>query len=343
MEALSKEISLQSQFLNSDPIETIYFGGGTPSLLDDSEMAKIWLSLHQHLDLGGLAEVTLEANPDDLHPAKLESLRASGINRLSIGVQSFHDPHLQFMNRSHLGHEAVESIENARRAGFDNISIDLIYAIPYPTHEVWIQDLDRALELYPEHISAYCLTIEDKTAFGKWQKTGKLKPVDESFAADQFEILIETLEARGFDQYEISNFARDGCYSKHNTSYWQQKKYLGIGPSAHSFNGSWRQYNVSNNTLYVKAIKEGVVPFEREELSDSDRFNEYLLTSIRTKWGTNLSFGLREFGVDIEKLNAEELDLLQKERLLFVSDSTLYLTKKGKLLADEITSRLMIF
>lgn len=343
VEALCKEISLQSQFINSDPIETIYFGGGTPSLLDDSEMAKIWLSLHQHLDLASLAEVTLEANPDDLNPFKLESLRASGINRLSIGVQSFHDPHLQFMNRSHLGHQAVESIENARRAGFDNISIDLIYAIPSPTHEVWIRDLERALELSPEHISAYCLTIEDKTAFGRWQKTGKLKPVDEPFAADQFEILIETLEKRGFDQYEISNFARNGGYAKHNTSYWQQKKYLGIGPSAHSFNGSWRQYNVSNNARYIKAIKEGVVPFEREELSDSDRFNEYLLTSIRTKWGTNLSYGLREFGVDVEKLNAAALDLLQKEGLLFVSDSTLYLTKKGKLLADEITSRLMIF
>ena len=266
VEALCKEISLQSRFLNSDPIETIYFGGGTPSLLDDSEMAEIWLSLQQNLDLGSLAEVTLEANPDDLNPVKLESLRTSGFNRLSIGVQSFHDPHLQFMNRSHLGGQALESIDNARRAGFDNISIDLIYAIPYPTHEVWRRDLEKTLELYPEHISAYCLTIEDKTAFGKWQKTGKLHPVDESFAADQFEMLMETLEKGGFDQYEISNFTRDGHYSKHNTSYWQQKKYLGIGPSAHSFNGNWRQYNVSNNARYIKAIKEGVVPFEKEEL-----------------------------------------------------------------------------
>lgn len=342
VEAICREISLQKHFLESETVETIYFGGGTPSLLDKGELIEILETIRQSFDLTPTAEITLEANPDDLNKEKLELLRWSGINRLSIGVQSFHDAHLQFMNRSHNARQANEVVQAARQMGFENISIDLIYAIPHPDHTVLKSDMEQALQLNPEHISAYCLTIEEKTAFGKWQKTGKLIPADEVFAAEQFELLIETLEGHGYEQYEISNFARAGLYSRHNTSYWQQKKYLGVGPSAHSYNGQWRQWNVYNNAKYIKSLREGVVPFEKDEISPTDAFNEYLLTSLRTKWGTSLEISRARFGIHLEE-KLDELVVLQKEELLFVRNSTLYLTKKGKLLADEITSRLMIF
>lgn len=340
---MGREIALQRDFLGGEKLETIYFGGGTPSVLERAELQAIWSQLERNFGLSQVKEVTLEANPEDLGLQKLEELRALGINRLSIGIQSFHEPHLQFMHRSHSAEQALTSVQLARRAGFDNISIDLIYAIPHPSHEVLKRDLQTAVDLKPEHISAYCLTIEERTAFGKWLKTGKLKPVDEVFAAEQYELLTGTLERNGYEQYEISNFARNGLYSRHNSSYWQQKKYLGIGPGAHSYNGLWRQFNVANNMQYIKSLSEGRIPFEREEISPADAFNEYLLTSLRTKWGTSLRTAKTGFGVDLLKKKSAELGLLQREQLLFLLDSTLYLTKKGKLLADEVTSQLMIF
>ncbi len=341
--AICREISLQKHFLSSEAVETIYFGGGTPSLLEEAELTEILDTIRQTFEVQPACELTLEANPDDMDAKKLEMLRRQGVNRLSIGIQSFHDAHLQLMNRSHNATQAKEAVGAARVAGFENISVDLIYAIPHPDHTVLRSDIAQALQLSPEHISAYCLTIEEKTAFGKWQKTGRLVPADEAFAAEQFELVTETLERHGYEQYEISNFAREGFYSRHNTSYWQQKKYLGIGPSAHSYNGQWRQWNVCNNAKYIKSLREGVVPFEKDEISPADAFNEYLLTSLRTKWGTSMALSQARFDVNLAEKKVSELALLQKEELLFVRNSTLYLTKKGKLLADEITSRLMVF
>lgn len=340
--ALCEEIRLQETYLGEEPIETLYFGGGTPSVLANGEVEQLLKTLGHHFDLGGLKEVTLEANPEDLTTEKLGFYREAGINRLSIGIQSFNEGHLKFMNRLHGGQHAVESVKLARELGIVNISIDLIYGVPHPNHSVWRQDLKTAFELQPGHISAYCLTIEEKTAFGRWQKSGKLAPIDDHFAAEQFEILLEEAEANGYEQYEISNFAREEKYSRHNTSYWQQQKYLGIGPGAHSYNVDSRQFNISNNELYLKSIAQGVVPFTLEVLGKEERVNEYLLTTLRTRWGTSLDYLRTQLEVDLLEKKEGELLALEKQDLLFVADSTLYLTKKGKLFADEVTARLML-
>lgn len=328
--------------MGGESIETIYLGGGTPSILDEKDLERVFSALHANFALDRVAEVTLEANPDDLTEDKLNALKALGINRLSIGVQSFHDGHLAFMNRSHREQQALESVARAQAAGLTNISIDLIYGIAHPDHSIWEADLKKAVALGVPHISAYCLTIEEKTAFGKWQKAGKLAPVDDNYAAGQFEILGDYLEKAGYEQYEISNFAYPGFYSRHNTAYWQQKKYLGVGPSAHSYNGASRQFNVANNPLYIKALKEKNVPCTVEHLAAEQAFNEYLLTTLRTRWGTDLALALSKYGVNVLMEKDKELSILHGQELLFTTDSKLYLTKKGKLLADEITSRLML-
>lgn len=328
--------------MSGEPIETVYLGGGTPSILEEEDLERVFSALHASFAMGNVTEVTLEANPDDLTEEKLGAFKRLGINRLSIGIQSFHNNHLAFMNRSHNGEQALESVARAQAAGLTSISIDLIYGIAHPDHSIWEADLKQAVALGVPHISAYCLTIEEKTAFGKWQKAGKLAPVDDNYAAGQFEMLVSHLERAGYEQYEISNFALPGFYSKHNTAYWQQKKYLGIGPSAHSYNGGSRQFNIANNPLYIKALKEQKVPLTLEQLDANQVFNEYLLTTLRTQWGTDLALAHSKFGVDLFKEKEGELSILQREELLFTTDSKLYLTKKGKLLADEITSRLML-
>lgn len=305
-------------------------------------MQQVFGALKESFEWTKVAEVTLEANPEDLTTAKLDTFKKLGVNRLSIGIQSFWDEHLRFMNRSHSSGQALKCVELAQKAGFENISIDLIYGVPFKDHSVWQNDLQKAIELNVPHISAYCLTIEEKTAFGKWQKTGKLAPIDDHFSAEQFETLVSVLEGAGYEQYEISNFAKPGRYSKHNTAYWQQKPYLGIGPSAHSYNSSTRQYNIANNALYIEAISDSKIPCTVEVLEASQAFNEYLLTTLRTMWGTSLELADTKFGVNLLKEKEKELSLLRKEELLFTTDSTLYLTKKGKLFADEITSQLML-
>lgn len=333
--ALQKEIHLQRNYLESEKIETIYFGGGTPSLLEAEELAMLLASIRKDYDTSSLAEVTLEANPDDLDYPKLEALKKIGINRLSIGVQSFDDDTLKFFHRAHNSKQSVDCVDMARTVGFDNISIDLIYSVPDRPLSHWKDDVMKAVALKPEHISAYSLTIEEKTVFGKRHKKGHLQAIPEDDAALQFEMLIDLLTQHGYEQYEISNFSKPQFYSRHNTSYWQQKKYLGVGPSAHSYNHASRQWNVANNHLYLRSIGEGVVPFEKETLTRENQINEYIFTTLRTQWGCNLTHLKSQFDFSLDKI---QLMSLQVNGLAFVDGSFLKLTQKGKLLADKIAT-----
>lgn len=343
VDAIGKELEMQSDFLGRDTIYTVYFGGGTPSLLEAGHLKKLMRIIQFEYDLSSNPEVTLEANPDDLNPEKLQTLYDHGVNRLSIGVQSFHDPLLKWMNRQHNSAQAVETFYQARQAGFENISLDLIYALPHENHDIWLQDLRQITALRPEHISSYCLTIEPKTAFGNWLGKGKIDPIDEDFAAEQFEILLEVTDKYGYEQYEISNFAQPGYESQHNSGYWKDEKYLGIGPSAHSYNGNFRKANKPNNALYMKHIEEGKIPFEVITLSREDQVNEYILTSLRTKWGCDLELLKSKYETDLLQLHGTHLNRLSAKDLIYEEDGFLMLTNQGKLLADKIASDLFIF
>ncbi|MDO1448607.1 radical SAM family heme chaperone HemW [Rhodocytophaga aerolata] len=343
VEAICKEIRLQKDYLeNKATLQTIYFGGGTPSLLSESELDSIFQTIYTHFTVAPKAEITLEANPDDLTAEKLRLLRQSPVNRLSIGTQSFYEPHLRYMNRAHQVQEAIDSIKQAQDAGFSNISIDLIYGIPHPDHSIWENDLRTAINLQIQHISAYCLTIEPGTAFGNWLQKGKIKQVEEEFSIEQFSMLIHTLAAAGFEQYEISNFALPDYYSKHNSNYWKKQKYLGIGPSAHSYNGKTRQYNIANNIKYIKSIESATIPATVEVLSVPDHVNEYILTSLRTKWGCNLKEIKLLYDIDLKEKNEHYISTLLKRKLVTLEDHILKLTPSGKLLADQIASDLFI-
>lgn len=330
------ELKIQKAYLQ-EPIKTIYFGGGTPSLLDTTELQEILNTITQYYSVIDDPEITLEANPDDLDRDKLKSLYESGINRLSIGVQSFDEKILKFLNRAHTQQQAEACIKIAGEIGFKNLTIDLIYGIPGRDHKLWLKDIQHLLQYKPNHISAYCLTIEPQTAFGNWVKKGKFSAVSEDFAADQFEILINKLEYEGYEQYEISNFCLNQQYSKHNTAYWQKTPYLGVGPSAHSYNLKSRQWNISNNSKYIKSLKNGIIPFELENLSIIDRLNDYLLTGLRTKWGISLE----EFNAE-NQLDEDYLMKLQENGKAFIRNNRLILTKEGRFIADQITGDLFI-
>ncbi len=340
-QSLVAEVRLQCHYL-SEPVKTIYLGGGTPSLADHTELTHVLDTIRSEFEVTPDAEVTLEANPDDMSAQRLAEFRAAGINRLSIGVQSFDDRVLTFLNRAHNSNSALECIPLARAAGFQNISIDLIYAIPTQTKEQWITNVKTAIQLQPEHISAYSLTIEEKTVFGNWSAKGKLTPVDEEMSATQFDELITLLEEARYEQYEISNFARPGFHSRHNSSYWQQEKYLGIGPGAHSYNGHSRQFNVANNHLYIAAITEGKVPSTIEHLSARDRVNDYLLTTLRTSWGSDLEKLKHQTQYDLLHEKGEYVASLVHNGLATLSDNHLRLTRRGRFLADKISSDLFI-
>lgn len=341
VEGISKEILLQKDYLEGEPIHTIYLGGGTPSLLNTLELSLILDTIRSTQTVIS-PEITLEANPDDLTLVKLEELLQVGVNRLSIGIQSFHPSLLNFLHRAHDATTALTSIQDARKVGFKNISMDLIYAIPDESETMWLEDIQQAIELKPEHLSCYSLTIEDKTVFGRWSAAGKLKSVEDEISARHLELLMNELVHAGYEHYEISNFALPGFYSKHNSSYWKQEKYLGVGPSAHSFNGMSRQFNIANNHLYVKALQQGVVPFERENLSSENKINEYILTTLRTRWGTDLQKLRKEFGYDMLTHNTDYLSKIITNDLATLEADVLRLTQKGKLLADKISSDLFV-
>ena len=341
VDALCAEIQLQKNYLPNAPLETIYFGGGTPSLLTEAELAQLFAAIHTRFTVLPTAEITLEANPDDLTNHKLRMLRQY-VNRLSIGIQTFDETTLRWMNRAHTATEAERCVSLAREAGFENLSVDLIYGIPERDASCWPYDLQKMLALDVPHLSAYALTIEPDTAFGRWQHQGKLPLVDEALAAEQVEQLTQALQETGYEHYEISNFARPGHYARHNTAYWQRKPYLGIGPSAHSYNGHSRQYNIANNARYTAEISRGNLPAEVEQLTPADIVNEYLLTGLRTQWGCSLTELNALLGADFAQYQSSDLTALYKTGWLIRQNDLLVLTNAGKLFADRVAATLFV-
>jgi oxygen-independent coproporphyrinogen-3 oxidase len=344
--AIAKEIQMRkSEFelldgaRSDNKIETIYFGGGTPSVLSSEEINFLIAAVYNNYSVIENPEITLEANPDDLSSERIIELSKSKINRLSIGIQSFFEDDLQLMNRAHNSAEAKKCLEEATKY-FDNISLDLIYGIPRMSNEKWKQNIETALSFGIPHISSYALTVEPKTALNKLIQTGKIAAPKDEVAQEHFAILVETLEANDFIHYELSNFGKENYFSKNNSAYWLGKKYIGIGPSAHSYDGISRSWNVSNNSLYLKSIQENKLPNETEILSKTDRYNEYIMTGLRTIWGVSLDRIETEFGIIyLEYLNKQSQKFLSDD-LVFIENNILKPTPKGKFLTDGIASDL---
>lgn len=338
VESLIIEIHQRADFFDKETISTVYFGGGTPSLLDADELEMIFDTLHSEFNIAKDAEITLEANPDDISGDKLLILKDSGINRLSIGIQSFFDADLEFMNRAHNSREAFQCLELAAEAGIRDINIDLIYGTPSLTDEMWRANLERVTELRIPHLSAYQLTVEPGTALAAHIRKGKIPPLPEEIAVRQFEILVDWSDRSGFEHYEISNLSVPGRRSKHNTSYWQGKPYLGIGPSAHSFKQNTRSWNIANNAIYIKKIASGESPImESEQLSIKDQYNEYVMTGLRLTEGVIMeliiAFG-KEFAAIFEAGIASHLESGKAQR----EGNRYYLTRAGRIFADRIAS-----
>lgn len=339
VEMIVKELQMRKNEI-SEPVETIYFGGGTPSLLDLREINQIFDTIYGQFSVISHPEITLEANPDDLTYSKLNELKFSPINRLSIGIQSFFDEDLKLMNRAHIANEAINSIKKAQDLGFENITIDLIYGGQTTTDEIWQANLEMALNLNVPHISSYALTVEPKTVLAHQIQTQQLPDVDEEKQERQFQMLVQTLTAHGFVHYEISNFGKQGFLSRHNSNYWKGKPYLGVGPSAHSYDGKNRSWNPSNNSIYIKNLAENQLINEIEVLSENDRFNELIMIRLRTIYGLNLEELKSNFSVAFMDEFFRELQPHLDHKLLRIENGILYLTDKGKFLADGIASSL---
>ena len=338
--ALKTELSLRKVEL-TNTVECIYFGGGTPSLLSAEELNSLIETVYTNYNVSETPEITLEANPDDLTKDKIKELGKSKINRLSIGIQSFFEDDLKLMNRAHNAKEALQCIEFSKTE-FDNISIDLIYGIPGMTTQKWKENLNIALQLDIPHISSYALTVEPNTALKRYIEKGVVPPVDDDLAKQHFDILVETLQQAGYSNYEFSNFGKQGYHSKNNTAYWTGKSYLGIGPSAHSYNGKQRSWNINNNPKYIKSIQQGIIPNEVETLSVTDRYNEYVMTGLRTIWGISLSKIEKEFGLIFKTYVLQQAKNFIEDHLLFLDGDTIVVTKKGKFLSDGIASELFM-
>ncbi len=340
--ALCDEIRLRKSEIDpNENIETIYFGGGTPTVLSIEELTRIIEVIYKNYSVIQNPEITVEANPDDLTEEKIKLLSSSDVNRLSIGIQSFFQEDLQLMNRAHNANEAKECLAMASRY-FENISIDLIYGIPNMSIDQWKQNIQVAMDFKVPHISCYALTVEPRTALKKLIQNGKIEPVSDDLAQEHFEILVDTLENRGFVHYELSNFGKPGYFSKNNTAYWKGKNYLGIGPSAHSFNGKQRSWNINNNIKYIKALQQQQIPREVEDLSKTDTYNEYIMTGLRTIWGVSLQKIEHEFGKKHKEYLMKQAQKHIDKHLLFIDDDTLLITKKGKFLSDGIASDLFL-
>ncbi|WP_271765804.1 radical SAM family heme chaperone HemW [Aquimarina algiphila] len=340
--ALCDEILLRKSEIDpNENIETIYFGGGTPTVLSIEELTRIIEVIYKNYSVIQNPEITVEANPDDLTEEKIKLLSSSDVNRLSIGIQSFFQEDLQLMNRAHNANEAKECLAMASQY-FENISIDLIYGIPNMSIDQWKQNIQVAMDFKVPHISCYALTVEPRTALKKLIQNGKIEPVSDDLAQEHFEILVDTLENRGFVHYELSNFGKPGYFSKNNTAYWIGKNYLGIGPSAHSFNGKQRSWNINNNIKYIKALQQQQILREVEDLSKTDRYNEYIMTGLRTIWGVSLQKIEHEFGEKHKEYLMKQAQKHIDKHLLFIDDDTLLITKKGKFLSDGIASDLFL-
>jgi len=342
IQSMLKEINLQKEFLKGEKIETIYFGGGTPSLLLPEEILNFIEKIKECFLTGQSPEITMEANPDDLLPNYLKKIYNTGVNRLSIGCQSFNDETLRFLGRRHTAKQSFEAVQSAKESGFKNISLDLIYGIPGQILRDWEEDLTKALSLDVFHISAYHLTFEEKTIFYKKLKSGVFKEVKESLSNEMFQTLINETAKHNFIHYEISNFAKKGFFSKHNTNYWKQKKYLGIGPSAHSYDRNRRQWNISNNKKYIDSLEKGKVPFKEEILTAQQKYNEYIMTSLRTIWGIDLEYlenhyskETRDYCLNIAR-KFLQYGLIKKEQ------KQLILTEQGKFVSDNILAEMMM-
>lgn len=339
--ALTKEIQIRKGEFEKNTVETIYFGGGTPSRFEIADLKLQIDSIYKNYKVAQNPEITLEANPDDLSSAYLIGLSKIGINRLSIGIQSFFEEDLMMMNRVHNSEDSKKCLEEATKH-FDNISLDLIYGIPGMSNKKWKQNIETALSFNIPHISSYALTVEPKTALNKLIQTGKIAKPNDDLAQEQFSILVETLEKNGFIHYELSNFGKKNYFSKNNSAYWLGKKYIGIGPSAHSYDGISRSWNVANNYLYLKSIDENKLPSENEILSKTDRYNEYIMTGLRTIWGVSLVRIEKEFGIDYLEYLHKQAQKFLDDKVLSIEENVLKTTQKGKFLTDGIASDLFV-
>ena len=337
------ELKQQREYLNGASVETIYFGGGTPSLLSADELNRIFDFIFNNYNVTALKECTLEANPDDLSPGYIKLLRSTPVNRFSIGVQSFFDNDLRYMNRAHNAQQADSAIKTAQDAGFEQLSIDLIYGTPGLSDKDWLSNIRRVEELQIPHLSAYALTVEEGTALHYAINKKKAVPVDPDQSAAQFELLMDEARAIGFEHYEISNLAKNQQYAVHNTNYWRGVPYLGIGPSAHSFDGKNRHFNIANNAAYLKSISQDKkLAFEEEILTDAQRLNEYIMTSLRTMWGCDLNKIRAEWGSSIVQKTKSASQIFQEKKWLTLHEHKLLLTDAGKLFADHIAAELFV-
>ena len=340
LNALATELLLRSSAWENEVIETVYFGGGTPSLLSGEEIQHLLSAVYTHYNASDVKEITLECNPDDCSEDRLAEWKTIGVNRLSIGIQSFTDEQLAWMNRTHTADEGLKAVERAIAAGFDQLTVDLMYGLPDLSQEAWLDQLNRVVGLGVNHISAYCLTIEEKTVLASRVKSGKIHPSNADQQSEQFELLVSTLAEAGFEQYEISNFAKEGKYSQHNTAYWQGKKYVAIGPSAHGFDGINRYWNVANNQQYIRKIEEGILPETIEQLTNQDRFNELLMVGLRTKWGVQKAELVALLTLD-ESWN-KKLESWKTSGAVIETETHILLTPAGRLLADAIAGDLFV-
>ncbi len=341
VQAIIQELDLQKDYLADKKLSSIYFGGGTPSLLEVEDLDLIFNKIKEIYSFHKDIEITLEANPDDLNKEKLSLLAQTPINRLSIGIQSFSEEDLNYMNRAHNAVEARQCIDDALAMGFQNLTIDLIYGTPTMSNRQWQKNIEAVLEHQIPHISCYCLTVEPQTALDHFVKTKKYKAPNDEQAAWQFEYLIDRLESAGYDHYEISNFAKPNCYAKHNSNYWLGEQYLGLGPSAHSFDGESRQWNIAHNMKYLQAIEQNEIPFEKENLSSEERYNEYIMTSLRTIWGCDLE-RLGKMGESFEVHFRKGIQPFLDNKTVLQKKNIFTLTKAGKLLADNIAMELFV-
>jgi oxygen-independent coproporphyrinogen-3 oxidase len=339
--ALCKEIDLAADYLNGEPVSTIYFGGGTPSQLSKEDFTAIFEALYSTFSIKDDAEITLEANPDDLNEKYIRMLLEVGFNRLSMGVQSFHDTQLQFLNRRHSAEKAIQAVTMSQNAGFNNISIDLMYGLPNLTMPIWKETLDKAIELNTQHISSYHLIYEKGTKLYRLLNQGEVKSVEEELSVEMFSVMIDRLKEAGYIHYEISNFGKEGFFSRHNSSYWLGESYLGLGPSAHSYNKTHRSWNISSIPKYIKGIEFGYPEIETEFLDEKTRYNDFILTGLRTMWGINI--------IELKALFGEKMLLYCEKNIKkyiqsndVILDNTSYkITRKGIFISDSIMSDLM--